>query len=846
MFKKKSSATANAGSRGTVNPFSKSIDEDKLARYLNKTGQFDLGNSNGLPTKTTFGLPSSSPLREAASDSEQESYDEEFEGLDEAEEDVESEQDEYEGNIDIDTRFEASMPDSGSTTKSNFTGSLANGTMDLGSSILNGTPRGVKRSRGGATLPSAYSRSPKKTPKSMHESATPAIAKHMAMKLGIAELEESDEFIIGTEEIVQRDLYGSEPLGRGQEQALMSGLPNVSRNLNRFWRSAHDQYVASVQPDDTAVIGIGPQEDEPSVQKAMFLGALLLQLRHPPEAIGKQALAVAKLNAPPTFSRSTDRAAVPSNPTAFPKVLTEWLDVHHSPYHSAIIEVTKFQPSPTAHRNYWDVVSSLTLRGKLGDVAQLLKRSNFQHARTAREEGQDNDGYHGIQIKNIDRVINRAVQVLELCPALQDDNWNVPGNEWTIYRKRIEQAVEDLATFAEGRDRDTDPSESTFEAPNFGLRRTTMDLSQSTRKAESKVPWHIYQKLRAMYGILLGGNTEIMAQAQDWVEATIGLTVWWDGDDDEDVAVRSLAMTRRSLKQSNSRKGRLVDVNPNAAYLRKLAHAFELVNDDSDDELFQINSINPVEVGLASVFEGNVEGVVGLLRAWSLPVAAAVVEIAGTGGWFVRSGGVNLMGFSTNDLQLEAEPSMTMDSILVDYAERLSAQERIQGRQTGTAYEGWELSIAVLKRLQDQKVAKEMVGQLLDDLPVETDERIGKILDTCKRFQLEGEARRITEVGQSSSRSVCTANLDRRTPIVFRRILMIMARLWCITLVLVARRKSRTSWICSSLCPWSSPSQFHQYQRSTLISTHWSSLPKTVSINSRRSMRRPRRCCILS
>lgn len=748
MFKKKSSATTNNGSRGKVNPFSQSIDEDKLARYLNKTGQIDLGSSNGGPTKSNFGLPSSSPFGKAASDSEQDSYDEDSEGPDEAEDAMDSEEGEHGGTMDTELRLgNGFLPDSGSITKSASIGSLTNG-IDLDSSILDRTPRGVKRSRGGATLPSTNFRSPKKPSNPRQESAIPIIAKHMTTNFGIAELEESDEFIIRTEEIVQRDLYGSPRLGRGPVQASTPGLPQASESLCRFWQSANEEYLAGLRPEEATVIGIGPNGDEPSLQKAIYLGALLLQLRHPPEARGKQALAVTRLNRSSTFSRSSEQVTVPSNPTAFPKVLIDWLEHHHNPYQSAVIEVLRYQPNPTAHHNYWDVLSSLTLRGRLGDVALLLKRSNFQHARVAKEDGQGKHGYDGIQVKNIDRIVNRAVQVFELSPALQDDDWNVTSSEWAMYRKRIEQAIDDLAIFAEGRDRDTDPSDPTLEASNFGLRRTTMGLSQSTRKAESRVPWQIYQNLKSIYGILLGGNTEIMSQAQDWVEATIGLTVWWEGDVDEGLPVGSLAQTRRSLRQSDSRNPRLVDVRPNVAYLKQLARAFEHVTDDTDDDLFQINSINPVEVGLASVFEGNVEGVISLLRAWSLPVASAVAEVAGTGGWFVRSGGVNLMGFSTNDLQLEAEPNTTMDSILVDYAERLSAQQSIQGRQEGIVFEGWELSIAVLKRLQDQKLAKDLVGQLLDDLPVESDERIGKILDTCKRFKLEAEARRITEVSQ--------------------------------------------------------------------------------------------------
>lgn len=750
MFKKKSYPTANTGSRGNVNAFSKSIDQDKLAKYLNRSGQFDLRDSNGGLAKHPFGLP------EAASDSEQESSDEDSEALYDGEDDVGPDEEEYEGTMDVDMGVAGGL-DVGSPTKSPSDGSMANGSVDLGSSILNGTPRGVKRSRGGVALPFASSLSPKKPSKPKQESAIPAIANFTAARLGVAELEEPDDFIISTEHIIERDLYGTAPPGNGQAQTPTVNLPKVSESLSHFWRSAHDQHAANLQPKGDTFIGIGPNEDEAPLSKAVFVGAMLLQLRHPPEAKGKQALAVARLNRSAGLPKSFEPVPVPSNPTAFPKVLVDWLDHHHNPYHSTVTEVMRYQPSPAAHYNYWDIVSSLTLRGKLADVALLLKRANFQHARTAKEDGQGSDGYHGIQLKNIDRVINRASQVLELCPTLQDDNWNVTGNEWTIFRKRIEQAIDDLAIFAEGRDRDMASAESTLEASNFGLRRTTMGLSQSTRKAESRVPWQIYQNLKAIYGIILGGTTEIMAQSQDWVEATIGLTVWWAGDDDEDVPSGSLALTRRSLRQSNSRLARLVDVNPHAAYLRQLAHAFESVTDDSDEDLFQINSINPVEVGLASVFEGNVEGVIGLLRGWSLPVASAIAEIASAGGWFESS---IRMSNENQDLLLDISDlgqgpggrlPMTKDSILVDYAKRLSAQERIQATQGGISLEGWELSISVLNRLDVRDFANKMVGQLLDDLPFESDERIEKILRTCKRFRLDQEGHRIAEVGHYPS-----------------------------------------------------------------------------------------------
>ena len=758
LFKKKPSPAANTGSRRSVNSApSNLIDQSKLARYLDKSGRFDLGSSNGPPSRNTFGAPSSSPPSRLADDIEQDD-DYETESFDEDEDANGSEV--GDGTMDMGMGTDDRLPEPGSIAKTLSNGSLANGdSLDLGSSILDGTPRGMKRSRGGAMIPYAPPRSANKHRKPIQDSAVPGIAKNMATRIGIAKLSETDDFITQTEDILQEELYGVEASDNAPEQALKAALPDASETLSELWRSCRDHDIANAPPLQDVTIGIGPAESEPALHKSIFLAALLLQLRHPPTAKGKQALAVTRFNRSSTISKSFQDSSTPANPTAFPKVLIDWMEKEHNAYQATINEVQSLHPNPTAHSNYWDIIHVCTMRGKLGEAVRILRRSNFHHARTAREDGQGDEGYNGIQVRNIERVVNRAIQILELCPALQDDDWNVTGNEWIIFRKRVQQAMEDLATFAEGRDRDMDSTQSTFESSNFGLLNTTMSLTQSTRRAESRVPWTVYQKLKVMYGILLGESTEILSSAQDWVEATIGLTVWWNGDDDEDIAVSILASTRRSLRPSQSRGPRLVDVNANPAYLRRLAYAFAWSTDDTDDDLFQINSMNPVEIGLASLFEGNVAGVIGLLRGWSLPVVSAVAEIASAGGWFETSVGNNLMDLDLdeNDRSVLNGPnaqgsSMTRDTILMEYANALSNKAEIRRNHGKGVYEGWELSITLLARLDDDSVAQKRVGELLNRLDLNSDSRINKILETCQDFNMIKEARSITEVSSHTSR----------------------------------------------------------------------------------------------
>lgn len=613
-------------------------------------------------------------------------------------------------------------------------------------------PRGIKRSRGGATISQGPFHGDGKVHSKRRDSAIPTLAKNMASRIGIANLDDPDKLILRTESIMGR-LYNPEYVAEGQEPVQEAIIPTVVEDLSKLWQTFVHRSVDGLHMQGDYIIGIGPDENAPGLPKASFLATLLLQLHHPPPAKGKQASALPLLNQSMNFIEPQQHPVVPLNPTALPKVLLDWLQDNYCPYTVATKNLIAYQPNPTAHVNYWDLVLSLTLRGQLSAVLNLLKISDFKRAWTAREDERGQDGYHGTQLGNIERVINRAILLLESCPALQDGDWNVTGSAWHMFRKRVEHASDYLANFAEGRDRDLDPLDPAFEASNFGIKNPSMKLSQSSRQAESKVPWSIYQNLKAIYGIFLGGVTEIISCAQNWVEVTTGLTIWWDGDDDDDEFVMgSSAMSRRALRHSVSRGARLVDINHTAAYLRRLASAFEQATDTSDETMFQINPINVVEVGLASLCEGNVEQVLAFLRGWSLPISSAVVQIASLGGWYNPSaGGAMMAGFNESDLMVlssydQRDEVLTRDGILVEYGEALFDKDDLQDPEEQNVKEGWELALAVLIRLDDTIRANNIVGVLLSRIPLRSDQRVDKIIDICQEFGMQREAEGISEV----------------------------------------------------------------------------------------------------
>lgn len=585
-------------------------------------------------------------------------------------------------------------------------------------------------------------------------SALPAIAKNLASQLEPASLDDQDRLIIETENLVKHFYDGSED----REQSIKAALVMIPEALCQLWQSCCKEKRRRPSADAEFVIGLGPSENDPPLKKATFLSTLLLRIHHPPIAMGKQALL--KLQSPGSTNATPLYESSPRS-EALPKILLDWLEEHHNPYHTALIDLHTHHPNPTAHLNYWDLINSAILRGKLAEVVVVFNRSDFTLARTARDdEGQSAAGYHGQHLNSTLWAVKRATQVLRTCPAVKDGDWYTTGNDWTVFRKHVRQAITELASYAEGRDRDLDPAEAPFEAENFGIRSTSNALSRSARRAESKVPWTIYQNLKALYGLLLGGATEIMSFAQDWVEATIGLTVWWDGDDDDEIAIGSLAMARQPLRRSQPRIPRSVDEDPILGYRRRLAYAFDRVTDDSVEGSFQIDSMKPVEVGLASVFEGNINGALLLLRGWSLPIAAAVIDIAAQAGWLEPFQGDGMMGrFDQSDLMvlscIHPEIGITRDGVLIEYAQSLFERRSIEGGKESR--EGWELAIQVLSKLNDTAAANREIGHLLARLPLDSDQRADKSIAICCTLSLHGEARDIANVSALHRMSIVSS-----------------------------------------------------------------------------------------
>ena len=535
---------------------------------------------------------------------------------------------------------------------------LGNGAL-MSSIGQEGSPRGLKRSRDGSV-------------REQGESGMSDIARAVTRDSGTAGLgNEADDVVLQTEDIlgnldtaVQEQQQTS--LG-GREEAITTAIGR----LTKLWGQHSDA--------TTETGSIGPQSDD-GLARATYLSTLLLQLHDPHTNTSSKSFARSQ--------RAITAPGQPSKSAPLPGALLDWLNTRHNPLPDDFNAIHLHQPSPSAHEGFWDFLGAELLRGKLVRVIRLLRDAGWEHAATALDDDSaagPHGGYQGKQLENVEEVMARCIKVLESCPAVRDnESWDVKGVEWEIFRQRVRHAIKDLETFAKGNSRDDEGEETLDDDDDDDLGKSSENvfakssasgafgsMAAASRRASSRVPWAIYENLKVLYGVMLGGE-EIVDYAQDWVEASILFTVWWDGKEGDPAALgTSLAGGRKSTRKSvHASRTREVDVSPLTAYRRKLGQMFRMVTAQIEEPAFQPDTLDAVQVGLVCVMENEVEAVVGLLRTWDPTVARAVVEVAALGGWLPLArpnghDGLLRKGFSSEDLMvLSHGPPVTSSAVL--------------------------------------------------------------------------------------------------------------------------------------------------------------------------------------
>lgn len=522
-------------------------------------------------------------------------------------------------------------------------------------------------------------------------------------------LNESDKLIVGTENIIDSVETDGDP---SESQAAIS---RTASELLKFWDSSNPLARDEIESER---IGPGPRYS-PSA-KANFLASLLVPLHHPSSW---KSASVQKAR----FSQSLVLHDAQTEKT-IPQALLGWLDAYHDPGADMVRGVLRYKDRGYSLADqYMDVVLTCLLRGQFTRVLTLLVQANW------REQASD---YTGPQLDHIDDGSNVMATLIGSCPALESEDWDIKGAQWSIFRRRVGHAKDELRRLLNGKG----------ETDNITKSQLKFSLSRSSRRVESCLPQEVYDLFNDMCDVLLGDPEAILKSSCDWLEAVIFLTTWWDGEEDSNPREST-----RNRFGARHRQTRTVDVTPALAYRQRVVEAFDIMLEE-DDLLASIDNTDPVQVGLCSIIEGDLDSVINILKHLSFPFASGVVEIASVGGWLSSPRRLGANHFDKSDLMVLSyggpkSDTGFKDNLLGSYAELLAGRESLYDEESGTTVEGWELALTVLGRLDDAEVAIDKVASLLQRIELTSGARVDKMLELCSHLGFTVQSQSLAEVG---------------------------------------------------------------------------------------------------
>ena len=358
------------------------------------------------------------------------------------------------------------------------------------------SPRGLKRSRYGQVMGSTF-RSSRAARLNTRQSTIAPVAKTFA-KPGPESLEEPDELILKSEQLLSALDVIAKTGGRADLDSLTT---KTAQQLTDLWK----KNVSTLSVPG----GIGPKQQKSNLDKANYLASLLLRLYHPFTTTHTPKPDTAAFGRSSRFMHLVQQR---DTVTTVPRSLLDWLNTYHNPFPEDLPEVLQHRPSPIAHEKFWDMVYATTLRGDLATAISLLEKADFTQADTAMDDGYDEPGYFGRQADAAVYVTSRCAELLRTCPAYAEDDWDVKNAEWSIFRNRVRREIQELEAYAESESKDRDTlmeGSNVFHSSTAGPGRNGLSFSTASRRAESKVPWTVYQNLKILYNQLQGLKDEI-------------------------------------------------------------------------------------------------------------------------------------------------------------------------------------------------------------------------------------------------------------------------------------------------------------------------------------------------
>ena len=504
-----------------------------------------------------------------------------------------------------------------------------------------------------------------------------------------------DQMIAATENIMRSVAEEEDE----DEQSFGKVLFTAAREVENTWQGQQPQRK---RRRDEA-LSIGPGRGAPPFEKARFIGILLLQLYNHSNA------------------REDEDGAI-----SMPQLLLDWMNDHHSSLDQIYSEVTETKPNVTQSDLFWDLLEGLIARGKFQLAMGLLAEADFAYATKEGKSGFIDARYNGMALQTIGDAVLTLRRVLNSSPAVQSQDFSLNGPDWNGYKRDVEDALESLRE-----NTDTHDDSELREAEEEG---------HLTLPGKS-LPYEIFTRLQTVYNILLGSAPDLISVANDWLEATMYLTIWWNGTPDSKVQQWSFDVSRAQHPNQEH------ELSPRS-YLTRLKDSLLCVTNPviNVSELAPLNPQSAFELTLAAVLQGDLTSALKLLQTFSLCVTSTVAEIGTWSGWLTSYQIPE--GLDDNDLMVldigSSKHEFQKDDILELYSRQLFQRDALQ-TVSGVMMEGWEFAIAIISRCESTELASTIIREYLSEITVQTARRAGGLMALLNVLGLRQEAKKVSE-----------------------------------------------------------------------------------------------------
>ena len=85
------------------------------------------------------------------------------------------------------------------------------------------------------------------------------------------------------------------------------------------------------------------------------------------------------------------------------------------------------------------------------------------------------------------------------------------------------------------------------------------------------------------------------------------------------------------------------------------------------------------------------------------------------------------------------------DEVLTAYANLLAERDAFRSSDDTVEREGWELGVSVLSRLDDAHASQDRIREILEQIQIENESRVEKVLSACQSMGFGGLGRGIAE-----------------------------------------------------------------------------------------------------